>query len=42
MSKTQKRAIVIGAGAGGGVVAKELAVNGIHVTIFERGRLACL
>lgn len=37
MSNTQKRAIVIGAGAGGGVVAKELAVNGIHVTIFERG-----
>ena len=37
MSKIQKRAIVIGAGAGGGVVAKELAVNGIYVTVFERG-----
>ena len=37
MSKIQKKAIVIGAGAGGGVIAKELAVNGIHVTLFERG-----
>jgi choline dehydrogenase-like flavoprotein len=30
-------AIVVGAGAGGGVVAKELAVNGIEVVLFERG-----
>jgi choline dehydrogenase-like flavoprotein len=30
-------AIVVGAGAGGGVVAKELAVNGIGVVLFERG-----
>ena len=30
-------AIVIGAGAGGGVVAKELATNGIQVVLFERG-----
>ncbi|MDR1555407.1 MAG: GMC family oxidoreductase [Tannerellaceae bacterium] len=30
-------AIVIGAGAGGGVVAKELAVNGFSVVVFERG-----
>jgi choline dehydrogenase-like flavoprotein len=30
-------AIVIGAGAGGGVVAKELAVNGLSVILFERG-----
>lgn len=37
MSKPQKKAIVIGAGAGGGVVAKELAISGIHVTLFERG-----
>jgi choline dehydrogenase-like flavoprotein len=31
-------AVVIGAGAGGGVVAKELAVNGLHVVLLERGR----
>jgi choline dehydrogenase-like flavoprotein len=37
MKNSQKRAIVVGAGAGGGVIAKELAVNGIHVTLFERG-----
>jgi len=30
-------AIVIGAGAGGGVVAKELATNGFSVVLFERG-----
>ncbi len=30
-------AIVVGAGAGGGVVAKELAVNGFSVVLFERG-----
>ncbi|MDR1718638.1 MAG: GMC family oxidoreductase [Dysgonamonadaceae bacterium] len=30
-------AIVIGAGAGGGVVAKELAVNGFSVILYERG-----
>jgi choline dehydrogenase-like flavoprotein len=30
-------AIVVGAGAGGGVVAKELAVNGLSVALFERG-----
>jgi len=37
MKNRQKTAIVIGAGAGGGVVAKELAVHGIRVTLFERG-----
>ena len=31
-------AIVIGAGAGGGVVAKELAVAGLQVVLLERGR----
>jgi choline dehydrogenase-like flavoprotein len=31
-------AVVIGAGAGGGVVAKELATNGISVVLLERGR----
>jgi len=30
-------AIVVGAGAGGGIVAKELAVNGFSVIVFERG-----
>ena len=30
-------AVVIGAGAGGGVVAKELAVNGMSVVLLERG-----
>ena len=37
MKNNQKTAIVVGAGAGGGVIAKELAVNGIKVTLFERG-----
>lgn len=37
MENKQLTAIVIGAGAGGGVVAKELAVSGIKVTLFERG-----
>lgn len=37
MKNKQKTAIVIGAGAGGGVVAKEMAVSGMHVTLFERG-----
>ena len=31
-------AIVVGSGAGGGVVAKELAVTGLSVVLFERGR----
>ena len=31
-------AIVVGAGAGGGIVAKELAVNGFSVILFERGK----
>ncbi len=33
-----KTAIVVGAGAGGGVVAKELATNGFHVILLERGK----
>ena len=30
-------AIVIGAGAGGGVIAKELACSGMKTVLFERG-----
>jgi choline dehydrogenase-like flavoprotein len=42
MSRKDKHvdAVVIGAGAGGGVVAKELATNGIQVVLFERGAWA--
>jgi choline dehydrogenase-like flavoprotein len=31
-------AVVVGAGAGGGIVAKELATSGLSVVLFERGR----
>lgn len=37
MADKKYDAIVIGAGAGGGVVAKELAVQGMHVLLLERG-----
>ena len=37
MRNKQLSAIVVGAGAGGGVVAKELAQSGMRVTLFERG-----
>ena len=37
MKKKHVNAIVIGAGAGGGVVAKELATAGLSVVLFERG-----
>ncbi len=37
MKNTHVNAIVVGAGAGGGVVAKELAVAGLSVVLFERG-----
>lgn len=37
MANEHVNAIVVGAGAGGGVVAKELAVNGLSVMLFERG-----
>ncbi|MBN1996617.1 GMC family oxidoreductase [candidate division KSB1 bacterium] len=37
MANKHVNAIVVGAGAGGGVVAKELAANGISVILFERG-----
>ncbi len=37
MKNKHVNAIVIGAGAGGGVVAKELSVAGMSVVLFERG-----
>ncbi len=37
MAHKHVNAIVVGAGAGGGVVAKELAENGLSVILFERG-----
>ena len=38
MIKTHVNAVVIGAGAGGGIVAKELAAAGLKVVLFERGK----
>jgi len=38
MSLPKVDAVVVGAGAGGGIVAKELAVNGLSVVLLERGR----
>lgn len=38
MSLGKVNAVVIGAGAGGGVVARELAVNGLRVVLLERGK----
>ena len=37
MANQHVNAIVVGAGAGGGVVAKELSVAGLSVVLFERG-----
>ena len=37
MANKHVNAIVVGAGAGGGVVAKELATQGLSVVLFERG-----
>ncbi len=37
MKNKHVNAIVVGAGAGGGVVAKELSVAGLSVVLFERG-----
>ena len=37
MKKRHVNAIVVGAGAGGGIVAKELAMAGLSVVLFERG-----
>ncbi|WP_163323791.1 GMC oxidoreductase [Draconibacterium mangrovi] len=38
MKNKHVNAIVVGAGAGGGIIAKELAVNGLSVVLFERGK----
>ena len=38
MANKHVNAIVIGAGAGGGAVAKELATGGLTVVLIERGR----
>ncbi len=37
MKNKHVNAIVVGAGAGGGIVAKELSVSGLSVVLFERG-----
>jgi choline dehydrogenase-like flavoprotein len=37
MKNKHVNAIVVGAGAGGGVVAKELSIAGLSVVLFERG-----
>lgn len=38
MALKEVNAVVIGAGAGGGVIAKELAAAGLSVVLLERGR----
>jgi choline dehydrogenase-like flavoprotein len=38
MARPRVNAVVIGAGAGGGIVAKELAEAGLSVLLLERGR----
>jgi choline dehydrogenase-like flavoprotein len=38
MSLPHVNAVVVGAGAGGGIVARELAEAGLSVVLFERGR----
>lgn len=37
MKNKHVNAVIVGAGAGGGVIAKELATNGYSVILFERG-----
>ena len=37
MKNMHVNAVVVGAGAGGGVVAKELSTAGLSVVLFERG-----
>src|ERR1035438_4568640 len=38
MSLPQVNAVIVGAGAGGGIVAKELAEAGLTVVLLERGK----
>jgi len=38
MAAKNVNAVVIGAGAGGGIVAKELAEAGLTVLLLERGK----
>lgn len=38
MAQSRVNVVVVGAGAAGGVVAKELAAAGLSVVLFERGR----
>jgi choline dehydrogenase-like flavoprotein len=38
MAQTRVNAVIIDAGAGGGVVAKELATAGLSVVVLERGK----
>nr|NIM47686.1 NAD(P)-binding protein [Gemmatimonadales bacterium] len=38
MALRHVNAVVIGAGAGGGIVAKELSEAGLSVVLLERGR----
>jgi choline dehydrogenase-like flavoprotein len=38
MALPKANAVMVGAGAGGGVVAKELATAGFHVVLLERGK----
>lgn len=38
MALRQANAVIVGAGAGGGVVAKELTSAGLSVVLLERGK----
>lgn len=38
MALKHVNAVIVGAGAGGGIVAKELAEAGLRVVLLERGK----
>ena len=38
MALKHVNAVIVGAGAGGGVAAKELAAGGLSVVLLERGK----